>query len=68
MRVDICQHFFYIIGKEDYILNSGVDLTKYGYVEKLIKTTGYTKKIIENTIKKFPNELDNLVFKRKCTN
>lgn len=54
--------------RKECILNSGVDLTKYGYVEKLIKTTGYTKKIIENTIKKFPNELDNLVFKRKCTN
>lgn len=54
--------------RKECILNSGVDLTKYGYVEKLVKTTGYTKKIIENTIKKFPNELDNLVFKRKHIN
>lgn len=54
--------------RKEKILNSGVDLTKYGYVEKLVKTTGYTKKIIENTIKKFPNELYNVVFKRKCAN
>lgn len=54
--------------RKEHILNSGVDLTKYGYLEKLIKTTGYTKRIIENTIKKFPNELYKKVFKRGLQN
>lgn len=35
------------------ILNSGVDLMKFGYVSKLVKETGLSIRIIEHTIKHF---------------
>lgn len=35
------------------ILNSGIDLTKYGWVGKVIEKTGLTKRIIENTVQRF---------------
>ena len=38
---------------KNLILNSGVDLTKFGYVSKLSKITGLTKKQIRRTILKF---------------
>lgn len=37
----------------DLIINSNVNLLKFGYLEQLIKLTGLTKRIISNTIKKF---------------
>lgn len=35
------------------IINSNVNLLKFGYVEQLIKSTGLSKRIIANTIKRF---------------
>ena len=47
--------------RKDLILQSNVDLSKYGYLEKLIKITGLTKKKIQNTIKYYNLK----VYKRK---
>ena len=37
---------------------------KYGWVGKVIKKTGLSKRIIENTIKHFKNDFDGKIFKR----
>lgn len=39
--------------RKNLIKNSGVDLTKFGRVEKLVKITGLTKRQVENTLKHF---------------
>lgn len=49
------------IKRKELILNCGVDLSKFGWVGKVEKATGLSKRIIENTVEYF-----NLsVFKRK---
>lgn len=50
------------IERKELILNCGVDLTKFGWVGKVEKATGLTKRIIENTVERFSLE----VFKRKA--
>ena len=40
-------------------------LQKYGWVEKVIVKTGYTKRIIENTIKHFIKDFEGKYFRRK---
>ena len=37
----------------DNILNSGIDLTKFGWVSKVEKLTGLSKKIIRKTVRRF---------------
>lgn len=37
----------------DLILNSGVDLTKFGWVGKVVDLTGLSKKIIRKTVRRF---------------
>ena len=54
--------------RKEIILNAGIDLLKYGWVEKVIKETGLTKRMIEMTIKKFPEDFDKKVFKRGLQN
>lgn len=54
--------------RKNIILNCGIDLMKYGWLEKVIEKTGYTKRIIENTIKRYINEFDGKYFKRKYKN
>ena len=39
--------------RKKLILNSGVDLNKFGYVEKVVKATGLTKRQVRNTILKY---------------
>ncbi|MBR2305863.1 MAG: DUF559 domain-containing protein [Fibrobacter sp.] len=51
--------------RKDLILNSGVDLTQFGWVEKVIKCTGLSKRIIEHTIQRFHAEFDGKYFRRK---
>ena len=53
------------IERKNLILNCGIDLQKFGWVEKVIEKTGYTKRIIENTIKRFQEDLDGKYFRRK---
>ena len=50
--------------RKELILNAGIDLLKYGWIEKVIKKTCLTKRMIELTIKKFPEDFDKKVFKR----
>lgn len=50
--------------RKDLILNSGIDLTKYGWVGKVIEKTKLSKRIIENTVKRF-EELKMICFKRQ---
>lgn len=50
--------------RKDLILNSGIDLTKFGWVGKVIEKTGLTKRIIEDTVKRF-DELKEICFYRK---
>lgn len=53
------------IKRKETILNCGIDLTKFGWVGKVIEKTGYTKRIIENTIKRFEDEFSGKFFRRK---
>jgi very-short-patch-repair endonuclease len=52
------------IERKEKILNCGVDLMKFGWVEKVIKNTGYSKSVISYTIKHFEEEFKNKCFKR----
>ena len=49
--------------RKDEILNSNVDLTKYGWVNKVAQLTNLTRRQINETINHFP-ELLNIVFYR----
>ena len=51
--------------RKDLILTCGIDLTQFGWVDKVIKCTGLSKRMIENTLRKFPNEFDGKYFRRK---
>ena len=51
--------------RKDTILNCGVDLTVFGWVGKVINKTGLSKRIIEETLKKFPKDFEGKVFRRK---
>lgn len=53
--------------RKDLILTCGVDISKFGWVEKVTKTTGLTKRKIENTIKRFPDVFEGKYFRRKWT-
>lgn len=50
--------------RKNAIINSGVDLTKYGWVTKIEKKLGYTKRIIYKTVNKFKHELGNKCYRR----
>lgn len=54
--------------RKNTILNCGIDLMKFGWVEKVITKTGYTKRIIENTIKHFVKDFEGKYFRRKFKN
>lgn len=49
--------------RKNKILNTNVDLTKFGWITKVSKITGLTKRVIEKTIEHF-KELQELVFKK----
>lgn len=51
--------------RKDKILNSGVDMMKFGWVGKMEKATGFSKRIIENTLLKFPEVFEGKYFRRK---
>lgn len=46
-------HEVVLPNRRDKILNSNVDLMKFGYMENLIKSTGLTKKVLADTLKIF---------------
>ena len=52
------------VKRKELILNCGVDLSKFGWVGKVEKATGLSKRIIENTVEYFNLK----VFKRKPHN
>lgn len=54
--------------RKEKILTCGVDLTTFGWVGKVTEATGLSKRIIENTIKKFPNDFEGKFFRRKLFN
>lgn len=39
--------------RKELILNSGVDIMKFGWVEKMVKTTGFSKHQIEDCVRYF---------------
>lgn len=51
--------------RKDLIINSGVDLTKFGWVGKVEQITHLTKRVIEATLRRFSNEFDGKYFRRK---
>ena len=51
--------------RKEKIITCGVDLTTFGWVGKVTEATGFSKRIIENTIKRFPNEFEGKIFRRK---
>lgn len=53
------------IERKNLILNCGIDLMKFGWVGKVEKETGYTKRIIEDTLEHFNNEFEGKYFRRK---
>lgn len=51
-----------LVTQKEQILNSGIDLTKFGWVEKVSKITGLTRRQIYRIVNK--TDLINLVFRR----
>jgi very-short-patch-repair endonuclease/rubredoxin len=51
--------------RKELILNSGVDLMKFGWVGKVEQVTHLTKRVIEATLNRFPNEFKGKYFRRK---
>lgn len=51
--------------RKNKILNSGVDLKKYGWIEKVSLKIGYTTKIIKDTVNHFKKDFEDIIFKRK---
>lgn len=51
--------------RKTLILNCGVDLTKFGWVGRVVDATGLSKRIIERTIQRFHDEFDGKYFRRK---
>jgi hypothetical protein len=52
------------IKRKELILNCGIDLMKFGWVEKVIKLTGLSKRVVYNTVLHFNLK----VFKKKNKN
>jgi len=53
------------IERKNLILNCGIDLQKFGWVGKVEKETGYTKRIIEDTLERFKKDFEGKYFRRK---
>ena len=51
--------------RKELILNSGVDLMKFGWVGKVEQVTHLTKRVIEATLTRFPDEFKGKYFRRK---
>lgn len=51
--------------RKEIILNSNVDMMKFGWVSKMEKATGFSKRIIENVLLKFPEVFEGKYFRRK---
>lgn len=51
--------------RKELILNSGVDLMKFGWVGKVEQVTHLTKRVIEATLNRFPDEFKGKFFRRK---
>lgn len=47
------------------LINSGIDMSKYGWQSKMVMYTGLTKRVIERTIEHFHDEFKNKIYKRK---
>ena len=53
--------------RKNLILNSGVDLTLFGWKTKVKKATGLSRRIIDDTIEHFTSEFNNVIFIKKGT-
>ena len=51
--------------RKDLIVNSGVDLSKFGWVGKVEQLTHLSKRVIESTLRRFPDVFDGKYFRRK---
>ena len=51
--------------RKEIILNSNIDMMKFGWVGKMEKATGFSKRIIENVLLKFPEVFEGKYFRRK---
>lgn len=51
--------------RRDKILSCGVDLSKFGWVDKVMKITGLTKRMIEGTVKRRLKDFEGKIFIRK---
>lgn len=49
------------------MINSGIDMSKFGWQSKMVNHTGLTKRVIERTIEHFYDEFKDKIFKRKPT-
>lgn len=52
------------IERKNRILTCGIDLMKFGWVGKVEKETGYTKRIIEDTLEHFKEDFEGKYFRR----
>lgn len=52
------------IERRNLILNSGIDLMKFGWVGKVKKLTGLTQRELENTLEHFNTEFEGKYFRR----
>ena len=51
--------------RKEIILNSNIDMMKFGWVGKMEKATGLSKRIIENVLLKFPEVFEGKYFRKK---
>lgn len=54
--------------RKKLILDSGVDLMHIGWVAQVTVATGLSKRIIENTLRHFPNTFNGKYFRRRLPN
>ena len=51
--------------RKNAILNSGIDLMRFGWVTKIEKQLGYTKRMVYSTVNKFKHEFAGKCYRRK---
>lgn len=54
--------------RKSLILESGVNINKYGWKSEVQKATGLSRRIIDETINHFKDDFENIIFKRKSRN
>ena len=51
--------------RKDAMLNSGVDMSKYGWQTKMMKCTGLSKRRLSDTVERYPDVFKNIIYIRK---